>query len=168
MQTRSTTWILIAVMLAPSFLAGRSVYHCHLTGLDSFQCSCSVEAADTAAAGIRVACVGDDVGDDIVACCFSSAAADATDTRTAAAGPRIASCRPADSCSCCDVSAFRWLGAKPKSKTDATSLPALALGMVARCASSEPLTQARASSVGSRAGPVDDPPLFVMHCSFLC
>jgi len=142
-KINSAILVLSLAALVPSFLAGHAVYHCRTTGTDGLACPC--EPVRSSAGPAR---------------CEAAPASRAGDPQASARSL----VHDAD-CDCCDVTRLRWVGAKPD--PDPTCPSAMA-GPRADPVDPPVSARGRSARLGRGAPPREPPPLFLLHCSFLC
>jgi len=160
MLSARLTFFLIAIVLIPSVLAGRTVHDCRITGIRALDCSCGAPrvASDSEAADGKAA---DGKADACGGCCPRS------EPRPATGSDHVASVTGhADACACCDVSTLRWIAVRPDSSEE-VPLPSLAACSHADAAPLPARGTIRFSMTTRGPTRRSDPPIFLEVCSIL-
>lgn len=166
---RLQAWLLIVATIAPSFLAGSSVYHCRVTGNAMLVCGCASTApAPTAqAAGMKAS------HERRRACCdrcrstAEPSIGHASTEVDGTPGSLDASALEVSQCSCCDAYRFSLEGLR-----DAPSSPSFDAGTVVRELPYAVVSTGqidRSTGRTSRASPArEGPPLFLVFSNYRC
>jgi len=151
--------LLLLASLAPAILAAAPVYHCRMTGIDTFRCGCC-RAEATGGAGAAT---------EVRSCC--SRHRETPPNEDSPAGPRFSSPAAPAVCACCEIVTGRFATVVPREDRAAALALRLAPAPHGALASGAALPAApeERAGPGSRAFlPAPRSPLPAFHAPLRC